>query len=127
MNRNTQLLTLVVLVLAAVTLTMSATQPSSALSYRQGVALYYNEMSGATTIYFRQTTAETEYANSENWMVRNPNAGGGASIVLLTGSSTTTGITIPPQATFSGTSYQNNVKLYCSSSTAVEIWYEAER
>lgn len=91
---------------------------------RRQVAAYYNEMSGATTIYFRQTTSETTYQGSSNWMVRNPSTT--VSLVLLTGSSTTTGLTIPPGATLSGNSYQNNVKLYSASSTPVELYYEAE-
>lgn len=92
----------------------------------RGRAIYINDMKDATTIYFRQTTAETAYKGSNSWMIRNPNAAGGTNIILLTGASTTTGLTIPPLATFSGKDYRNSVKLYASASTAVELYVESD-
>lgn len=124
--RNPLIFAALFLVLAVVG-SMFGPHDAGALSYRRGVAVYYNDFKDATTIYFRQATSETVYDNSENWMVRNPNAAGGDNIVILTGSSTMTGITIPPQSTFSASSYQNHVKVYCANSSPVEIWYEAER
>jgi hypothetical protein len=115
------------IVLASILTIAAGPDPTVAADFgMRGYAIYYNDFLGATTIYFRQTTAETTYRGSNSWMIRNPNAAGSTNIILLTGSSTTTGITIPPLATFSGKDYRNSVKLYAAASTAVELYVESD-
>jgi hypothetical protein len=121
------------LVIAAVGMAVLPAPHADAADFgMRGYAIYYNEMKDLTTIYFRQTTAETAYKGSNNWMIRNPNAAGGTSIVLVTQSAAdiatygNVGLTIPPLATFSGKDYRNSVKLYASASTAVELYIESD-
>lgn len=129
--------TLSVLILASVALAVFAAVAGVAPGARaadyglRGYAVYYNDMKDLTTVYFRQNTSETTYIGSNSWMLRNPNASGGTSIVLVTddadGISTygNVGVTIPPQGTLSGNDYRNSVKLYASASTAVELYFES--
>lgn len=89
--------------------------------------LYYNDMSGLTTITFAETTSPTALAHPAcSWMVRNPSTS--VSIVKVSDSITSpsTGITIPPGATLSGDDYRSTIRLYSASSTPVELTWESE-
>lgn len=119
------------LVLAVIGMAVTPTADAADFGMR-GRAIYINDMKDLTTVYFRQTTAETIYKGSNSWMIRNPNAAGGTSIVLVTMSDAdiatygNVGLTIPPLATFSGKDYRNSVRLYAAASTAVELYVESD-
>lgn len=122
------------LVLAVIGMASNPSVPSAHAADHgmRGRAIYINDMKDLTTIYFRQTTAETAYKGSNSWMIRNPNAAGSTNIVLVTMSDAdiatygNVGLTIPPLATFSGKDYRNSVRLYAAASTAVELYVESD-